>query len=111
MASEERAVSDRLGSPPVEGKYLFRTDPASLTKYEKTIVDTVVGKYGERVRSLAGEDGVQKILKTARAVFYGPKLVFDAITKVYRIDAILKAAFSEEIAPEILSMRKTPREN
>jgi transposase len=83
---------------------LFRTEPASLTKYEKTIVDTVVGKYGEEVRSLTDEDGVHKILKTARAIFYGPELVFDAITKVYRIDAILEEAFSEEIAPEILSI-------
>lgn len=86
---------------------LLSVEVASLTSHEKTIVDTVIKKYGEDVRSLvkaSGEDEVQSVINTAQAIFYGPELVFGAITKTYHIDACLKEAFSQEIASDIMSI-------
>jgi transposase len=41
---------------------------------------------------------------TAKAVFIGPELVFNEITKRYRIDFLLKKSFNEDIAKDILSL-------
>jgi transposase len=44
------------------------------------------------------------VANTARAIFYGPAIVFGGITARYRIDKILKKAFGENDGNEILSL-------
>ena len=88
--------------------YLESTTPTSLGEYEKHIIRTVVEKYGEGVRSktikssskVLSEDDIQ----TAKVVFIGPKLVFDGITKHYRLDSLLRKGFDERTVQDILAL-------
>jgi hypothetical protein len=69
---------------------------------------TVAAKYGERaLEPRAAELGAPKShasVRTARAVFDGPAIVFGGISKRYKLDAILRKAFGEDIADDILSL-------
>ena len=79
-------------------------NPSTLNEHERLVIETVINKYGEGVRSKGikpfSEDGIT----TARAVFIGPDLVFGAITKRYRIDFILEKSFDESMMKDILSL-------
>lgn len=86
---------------------LLHNAPSSLTKHEQSIIDTVIRQYGENIRAscvIPKENEMQTVLKTAKAVFFGPELVFGAITKKYRLDAITKKAFSDQTASNMLSL-------
>jgi transposase len=86
---------------------LFQLAPSSLTERQQSIINTVIKKYGDTIRAscaLSSEDGIQSILKTAQAVFFGPELVFGAITKKYQLDTIVKKAFPGQTASDVLSL-------
>jgi transposase len=86
---------------------LFQNAPSSLTEHQQNIMDIVIEKYGEAARAscvISNEDGVQTVLKTAQAVFYGPEFVLGSITKKYRLNAIVKEAFSDQMASDVLSL-------
>jgi transposase len=101
------------GVPPhfVPNRYfaqILAADPSLTGERDKLLIATAVEKYGEGVFSL-GAVGPEPpngpvAIKTARAVFTGPSIVFGGITRRYRIDAILKKAFGEEAALDILSL-------
>jgi len=78
-------------------------------KYDRDIVDTVNARYGNSADLLAPKpdkpDQTDKPkAQTARAVFLGPSIVFGGITSRYHIDTILRKAFGEDDAQEILSL-------
>jgi transposase len=86
---------------------LFQNVPSALTEQQQNVIDIVIKKYGEAIRPScvkSNENGIQTVLKTARAVFFGPELVFGAITKKYRLDTILKKAFPDQTASDVLSL-------
>lgn len=86
---------------------LFQLAPSSLTEHQQSIIDTVIKKYGEAIRAscvISNDDEIQTVLKTARAVFFGPELVFGAITKKYRLETIVKKAFPDQTASDVLSL-------
>ena len=71
---------------------------------DKLIVNVVIAKYGE-VKAQTPYDHVSKTEpQTAWAVFSGPSIVFGGITKRYQIDGILKKAFGEDDATQILAL-------
>jgi transposase len=82
--------------------------PSTLNDYEKLIITTVVGKYGEDVRFRAIKRAPKPLseedMMTATAIFNGPQLVFGEITKRYRIDALLEKSFNGGIMKDILSL-------
>jgi transposase len=88
--------------------HLESTTPASLGEYEKHIIRTVVEKYGEGVRSKAIKPSSKMLsendIQTAKVVFIGPELVFDRITKHYRIDSLLRKGFDERTVKDILAL-------
>jgi transposase len=86
---------------------LFQSAPSSLTEHQQSIIETVIRKYGEAIQAscvISNEEGIQAVLKTARTVFFGPELVFAAITRKYRLDAIVKEAFPDQTASDVLSL-------
>ena len=87
---------------------LESSEQSSLSDHEKRIIEAVIDKYGEGIRGRAVESPLkllsEKDIMTARAVFIGPDLVFSAITKRYRLDALLRKSFGEETMKDILSM-------
>jgi len=88
---------------------LESTKPSALSDYDRLVIKTVIDKYGEDIRGKATEL-FPKLLKgddiiTAKAVFIGPELVFNEITKRYRIDFMLKKSFDADIAKDILYCR------
>jgi transposase len=101
------------GTPPhfVPNRYfaqILATDPSLTGERDKLLIAATVGKYGNGVFTL-GAAGPElpngpAALKTARAIFTGPSIVFGGITRRYRIDAILQKAFGEDTARDILSL-------
>jgi transposase len=87
---------------------LESTSPASLGEYERLLIRTIIEKYGENVKNKTiksssktpSEDDIQ----TAKVVFIGPDLIFGKITKRYRLDSLLRKAFDEKIANDILAL-------
>lgn len=87
---------------------ILATDPSLTGERDKLVIAAAVAKYGDGVLTLGavgpeppnGPDAV----KTARAVFTGPSIVFGGIARRYRIDAILLKAFGEGAARDILSL-------
>lgn len=80
-----------------------QTTPNSITEYEKMVIDTVKGKYGDcacQVEAIVSKAKAQ----TAWVEFSGPSIIFGGITARYRIEAKLKKAFGEEDAKAILSL-------
>jgi len=69
----------------------------------RLIIDTVKQKYGD-IAPEAGAASSKETKRTAWAVFSGPSIVFGGISKRYRVDAMLKKAFGEDDAQEILSL-------
>jgi transposase len=88
--------------------FLESSDPSSLSEYEKLVIKTVIGKYGEDVRGKTAKPPLKMLsengIMTARAVFIGPDIVFGAITKRYRIGSILEKSFGESVMKDILSL-------
>jgi transposase len=87
---------------------LESTAPASLGEYEKLLIRTVIGKYGEDVRNKTVKPSLKALseddIQTAKVVFIGPELVFDIITKRYRIDSLLGKGFDEKTVKDILAL-------
>jgi len=98
----------------IPNKYLIQlfsresTDSTSLSEYERLVIKTVVDKYGDGIKDKAAKLLPRRIsendLVTAKALFIGPKLVFEAITKRYNIKHLLERSFGERITKDILSM-------
>jgi hypothetical protein len=87
---------------------VLATDPSLMEKHDRLTIATAVAKYGDGVLTLGAAgpklpDGPAAV-RTARAVFTGPLIVFGGITRRYRIDAILLKAFGEDAARDILSL-------
>jgi transposase len=82
---------------------LLLTDTSQIITDERDrkIIDVIKAKYGNRVRL---PDPRPVKVQTAIAVFSGPSVVFGGITSRYRIDTILRRAFGEDDAKEILSL-------
>jgi transposase len=82
----------------------YSTDPSSMDERSKLIVDTVIAKYGEGVcdRIQAPKDKIG--MSSAQAVFIGPDLVLGGITHKYRINHMLRKAFGDNTAGEILAL-------
>ena len=96
----------------VPNKYLiqllsqYKSDSSSLSTHEMLIVTTVIEKYGKEIieKVINPPSTEDALTKTARAVFYGPQLVFGDITKRYKLQSFLEEAFSKETALDILSL-------
>ena len=105
LDSEQSLVPNRYLSQLLS---LDSVDPSSLTDYELLVLKTVLTKYGDYVKDRALNKPLkspsEKSIMTAEAVFMGPKLVFGEITKRYHLDSILKKAFGENVANDILSL-------
>ena len=78
-------------------------DQSTIEERDRAIIDLVNEKYGDSVDLLA-RNPVSTDAQTAWAVFTGPSIVFGGITTRYHIDTILKKAFGEDDAQEILSL-------
>jgi transposase len=102
-------VGHMEGEPPVfvpNRKYSLLLADASQTvtdERDRKIIDIIKVKYGNRVH-LAEMKPVRTQVQTAIAIFSGPSVVFGGITSRYRIDTILRKAFGEDDAKEILSL-------
>jgi transposase len=88
---------------------LFTSSPASLSNYEKMILDTATAKYGHEVMLTNAneqdeETKVLKIIQTAQPIRYGPQLVFGDITKTYGLESMLTESFGVKIAQHIVSL-------
>ena len=88
--------------------FLESSAPSSLNEYERLVIETVIDKYGEAIRSKATKPSPKRLteddIMTAQAVFIGPDLVFGAITKRYRISSMLEKSFGERVMKDILSL-------
>ena len=82
---------------------LADTNQAVTEERDREIIDVIKVKYGNRVR-LTDHKPANAKAQTAIAVFSGPSVVFGGITSRYNIDKILKRAFGEDDAKEILSL-------
>jgi transposase len=84
---------------------ILAADPSLTGERDKLIIAATVEKYGDGVLTLgaAGLDPPNAV-RTAKAIFTGPSIVFGGITKRYQIDAILLKAFGEDAARDILSL-------
>jgi transposase len=78
-------------------------DPSLTDEHTKEIISTVTAKYGDVTCSLDLPDTLPPE-QTARAVFSGPSIVFGGITERYRIDTMLRKAFGEDDAQDIVSL-------
>jgi len=72
-------------------------------KRERETIDLVNAKYGNSSDLLASEPGRIDV-RTAKAIFSGPSIVFGGITSRYNIDTMLRKAFGEDDTQEILSL-------
>jgi len=105
------AIGHLEGNPPifVPNKTIAsllvsdKENPSTTNKREKDIIKLINSKYGNNI-----SDPVHKLnrteAQTAKAVFSGPAIVFGSITSRYHIDTILRKAFGEDDAQEILSL-------
>jgi transposase len=64
----------------------------------------VISKYGDDIRNNIVKKTIKKGPRTAVTIFNGPYLVFDSITKKYKIDTILEDSFGKQLALKILSL-------
>jgi transposase len=87
--------------------FMYSNEPASLNEFERLIVETAVKKYGEKLLEAAKIPPYQAgpaTMKTAHAIFFGPRLIFGSITKRYSIQHLLEKSFPEETARDILAL-------
>jgi transposase len=83
------------------------TSPALTNARNRLIIDTVKAKYGDVQQSMKNKSSESQSMarqQTAWAVFSGPSIVFGGITARYRIDTMLRNAFGNEDAQELLSL-------
>jgi len=78
-------------------------NPSAMDKREKDIVDLIKTRYGNNISKPVSKPNKAEA-QTARAVFSGPAIVFGGITVRYHIDTMLRRAFGEDDAREILSL-------
>jgi len=76
---------------------------ATDEKPERDIIDAIRAKYGDGILLTEPKPDAKQTL-TARAIFSGPSIVFGGITSRYRIEAMLRKAFGNGDAMEILSL-------
>jgi transposase len=103
------AVGRLEGEPPsfVPNAFFSRLlaeDPLMLDEHERLIIAKVTEKYGENIRETTQRATEQTDTITARAINVGPSHVFGGITRRYHLDTLLKAAFDEDIAEQILAL-------
>jgi len=79
------------------------TEPTATEVYNRMVIDTVKAKY-EDIVCTVNTTAIEPEEKTAWAVFSGPAIVFGGITERYHIEVMLKKAFGEDDAREILSL-------
>ena len=86
----------------------YNSDPCSISEYEQKIIGSVKAKYGEDLqpREFTTRDNgeISKVIKTASIIHHGPQLVFESITSRYKLRSLLKKAFGEDLAQDILSL-------
>ena len=86
----------------------YSNDPRSISEYEQKIIDTIKTKYGEDLqpREFAAQNNgeITKVIETAAVIHHGPQLVFESITSRYKLRSVLKKAFGEDLAQDILSL-------
>jgi len=70
---------------------------------ERDIIDTIKKKYGENIQLTELKPKTKQTM-TAQAIFSGPSIVFGGITSRYHIEAMLRKAFGNNDAMEILSL-------
>ena len=70
---------------------------------DRLVIDAIRKKYGEVVPLPPIISAIPQP-KTATAVFLGPSIVFGGITSRYRLDTMLRKAFGEDDAKNILSL-------
>jgi hypothetical protein len=112
--NKPRTIIGKLeGEPPsfVPNSFferLLAAEPSEIGEHDKLIIAAVAAKYGEsalKPRTTTPEPPKgPAAVQTARAVFTGPATVLGGISKRYRIDSILRKAFGEDIADDILSL-------
>jgi hypothetical protein len=78
-------------------------DPSSTKDSDRSVIEAVRAKYGDITYSPVSAPAMPEP-RTARAVFSGPSIVFGGITARYRVDTMLRKAFGEDDALEILSL-------
>jgi len=96
----------------VPNKYLthlltqYKSAPSELSDYELQVVRTAIDKYGDSIVAKSPDTAspATPLPKTGRAIFYGPQLVFGAITERYQLQSLLEKSFSRETARDILSL-------
>jgi transposase len=107
------AIGKLEGTPPsfVPNKFfadLLGEESSKTSENDKLIIATAVAKYGNGILELGSIMGENQTdspdFQTARASFIGPSIVFGGITKRFQIDAILRKAFGENDARDILSL-------
>jgi len=76
----------------------------STGKRDRLVIDAVNAKYGDSPYLLAAIEAGDHQPQTAWAVFSGPSIVFGGITSRYHIDTMLRKAFGESDARDILSL-------
>jgi hypothetical protein len=109
-----RTIIGKLeGEPPsfVPNSFFARllaAEPSAIEARDRLIIAAAAAKYGESALKMhAAKPEPPKgpaAIQTARAVFTGPATVFGGISKRYRIDTLLRKAFGEDIADDILSL-------
>jgi len=89
---------------------LARCSSASdnVSEYEQKIIDTVKAKYGEDIQprefTVRDDTETTKVIETASIVHHGPQLVFESITLRFKLRSLLRNAFGEDLAQDILSL-------
>ena len=75
----------------------------TIDQHDRDMITIVNVKYGNSEELLTNRPKTSQS-QTARAIFLGPSIVFGGITSRYHIDTMLRKAFGEEDAKEILSL-------
>ena len=75
----------------------------SLTQArDRMIIDVITAKYGSSTDLLSAMTTLEP--QTASALFIGPSIVYGGITSRYRLDSVIRKAFGEKDARDILSL-------
>ncbi|MDR0751108.1 MAG: hypothetical protein LBF12_00750, partial [Christensenellaceae bacterium] len=77
-------------------------DEEAISSYERLIVNTTKKKYGNEFTLT--EENDKNSYRTARIEFSGPSLIFNSITKYYKLDDKLGLAFDKLTTKKILAL-------
>jgi len=78
-------------------------NPDATGERDREIITVVKVKYGKTIDLEAAKRNSNQP-QIARAIFTGPSIVFGGITSYYHLNTMLKLAFGEDDAREILSL-------